>query len=192
MLLYPFYLFVNLSMQKSKSTGDEASDSEGELKNDCSVMELDAEKEAARQQVLQILKIRNADDEDDRMENLGNSKQKRLKTIDSRRSDAELSRDEAAESESDFNDDSDNGSSSDDRGGDSGNDGDDDDDDSIGTRSGVRLRPKYDDVDKGETIYVRNIPYDATVDEIKSAFTVYGPIVYARLLKTEEGKKTKC
>ncbi|XP_055388581.1 RNA-binding protein 28-like [Condylostylus longicornis] len=48
-------------------------------------------------------------------------------------------------------------------------------------------KKSFNDVDEGKTVHVRNIPFSATIEDIKAAFSSYGPIVYARVLKTPEG-----
>ncbi|KAL1745881.1 hypothetical protein HDZ31DRAFT_35426 [Schizophyllum fasciatum] len=90
---------------------------------------------------------------------------------------------------------------------DSGSDSDDDessdsqlgvhDDDSNDSRSAVDesdaesdeetpVKPTLPDTDVGTTLFVRNVPYDATEDELRTLFRAFGPLRYARITKDPE------
>lgn len=89
---------------------------------------------------------------------------------------------------SDSDSDSDSGSGS---GSDSGSDAEDDDDasdasgdvemDDAEEEEEAPVKPKLPDTDVGATLFVRNMPFEATEQELGTLFRTFGPIRYARI-----------
>ncbi|KAL1679801.1 hypothetical protein EV122DRAFT_289395 [Schizophyllum commune] len=48
------------------------------------------------------------------------------------------------------------------------------------------VKPTLPDTDVGTTLFIRNVPYDATEDELRTLFRAFGPLRYARITKDPE------
>ncbi|KAJ7093119.1 hypothetical protein C8R44DRAFT_815616 [Mycena epipterygia] len=98
--------------------------------------------------------------------------------------------DGSSSSGSDDSSDSDSSDSDDDDSGESDgqmgvHEGDDSDDDSVGEEddedSGTPIKPQLPPPEEGTTLFVRNVSFSATEDELRTLFRAFGPLRYARI-----------
>lgn len=47
------------------------------------------------------------------------------------------------------------------------------------------------DVEEGKTVFVRNVPFDATPESLKAAFGAYGPVAFGALVKDKASGMSK-
>ncbi|EPQ26264.1 uncharacterized protein PFL1_06199 [Pseudozyma flocculosa PF-1] len=97
---------------------------------------------------------------------------------------AEQSDAEEAESEDDEDDDEDEGEDDDEE-------GDDDDDENAEVSSDEEAKPALPQPEEGTTLFVRNLPFQATEEELKSVFRHFGPLRYAKITMDKATNRSK-
>ncbi|KAG2364176.1 hypothetical protein BDR07DRAFT_819454 [Suillus spraguei] len=53
------------------------------------------------------------------------------------------------------------------------------------------MKPRLPHTDTGTTLFIRNIPFIATEDELQALFRTFGALQYARIRKRSQGRKSK-
>ncbi|CAE6468051.1 unnamed protein product [Rhizoctonia solani] len=56
---------------------------------------------------------------------------------------------------------------------------------------GPHERPKLPDTDVGTTLFVRNVPFEATEDDLRTLFRAFGPLRYARITMDHETGRSR-
>ncbi|KAH6909904.1 hypothetical protein BKA70DRAFT_1275304, partial [Coprinopsis sp. MPI-PUGE-AT-0042] len=115
--------------------------------------------------------------------------------VEGRKEDVEMASGSGSEDGSD-EEDSDSSSASDDglgvHGGDSDSDNDSWDEDEDGSRDGdVPVKPTLPAPEAGTTLFVRNVPYEATDDELRTLFRAFGPLRYARITMDHDSGRSR-
>ncbi|CAE6457134.1 unnamed protein product [Rhizoctonia solani] len=59
------------------------------------------------------------------------------------------------------------------------------------SEQGTHERPKLPDTDVGTTLFVRNVPFEATEDDLRTLFRAFGPLRYARITMDHETGRSK-
>ncbi|CUA69871.1 Nucleolar protein 4 [Rhizoctonia solani] len=59
------------------------------------------------------------------------------------------------------------------------------------SEQGTHERPKLPDTDVGTTLFVRNVPFEATEDDLRTLFRAFGPLRYARITMDHDTGRSK-
>ncbi|KZV91655.1 hypothetical protein EXIGLDRAFT_675838 [Exidia glandulosa HHB12029] len=54
-----------------------------------------------------------------------------------------------------------------------------------------KIRPELPQTDVGTTLFIRNVPYDATEDDLRTLFRAFGPLRYARITMDRESGRSR-